>query len=70
MAAGIMVMVLLLHVVRVYLTGGFKKPRELIWVTGIILAVVTLTFGLTGYYYLGIKLVIGGVKLLRLLQKP
>merc|ERR1712003_329479 len=23
-----------LHVFRVYLTGGFKKPRELTWVTG------------------------------------
>uniref|UniRef100_UPI003001B919 cytochrome b6 n=1 Tax=Cephaleuros diffusus TaxID=1519597 RepID=UPI003001B919 len=27
-----MVLALLLHIFRVYLTGGFKKPRELTWV--------------------------------------
>jgi cytochrome b6 len=31
------------------LTAGFKKPRELIWITGIILAVTTVSFGVTGY---------------------
>ncbi|KAL4280887.1 hypothetical protein GQ457_03G017760 [Hibiscus cannabinus] len=36
-------------VFRVYLTGGFKKPRELIWVTGVILGVLTASFGVTGY---------------------
>jgi cytochrome b6 len=34
---------------RVYLTGGFKKPRELTWLTGIVLAVLTVSFGVTGY---------------------
>lgn len=34
---------------RVYLTGGFKKPRELTWLTGIVLAVITVSFGVTGY---------------------
>lgn len=48
-SSGIMVLTLILHVARVYLTGGFKKPRELIWITGVILALATLTFGLTGY---------------------
>jgi cytochrome b6 len=28
------VLMLILHVFRVYLTGGFKRPRELTWVTG------------------------------------
>ena len=36
---GVMVLMLILHIARVYLTGGFKKPRELIWLTGVILAV-------------------------------
>ena len=40
---------MILHVFRVYLTGGFKKPRELTWVTGVILASVTVSFGVTGY---------------------
>merc|ERR1712179_316112 len=42
-------MMMVLHVFRVYLTGGFRKPRELTWVTGVILAVVTVSFGVTGY---------------------
>ncbi|KAK8655942.1 hypothetical protein V6N13_108505 [Hibiscus sabdariffa] len=39
---------MILHVFRVYLTGGFKKPRELTWVTGVVLAVLTASFGVTG----------------------
>merc|ERR1712078_677569 len=38
-SASMMVLMLVLHVFRVYLTGGFKKPRELTWVTGVILSV-------------------------------
>lgn len=48
-SASIMVLMLILHIFRVYLTGGFKKPRELTWVTGVILAVLTVSFGVTGY---------------------
>ena len=48
-SSGVMVLILILHIARVYLTGGFKKPRELIWITGIILAVTTVSFGVTGY---------------------
>ena len=44
-----MVLTLILHIGRVYLTGGFKKPRELIWITGVLLAVATVSFGVTGY---------------------
>jgi cytochrome b6 len=48
-SASMMVMMMILHVFRVYLTGGFKKPRELTWVTGVALASVTVSFGVTGY---------------------
>lgn len=48
-SASMMVLMMILHTFRVYLTGGFKKPRELTWVTGVILAVVTVSFGVTGY---------------------
>ena len=44
-----MVCVLIQHVMCTYLTGGLKRPRELIWVTGIILAVMKISFGVTGY---------------------
>ena len=47
----IMLLILIVHIGRVYLTGGFKKPRELIWITGIILAVSTVSFGVTGYSF-------------------
>nr|YP_009968223.1 cytochrome b6 [Cyanidiococcus yangmingshanensis]QMX77324.1 cytochrome b6 [Cyanidiococcus yangmingshanensis]UNJ15940.1 cytochrome b6 [Cyanidioschyzonaceae sp. 3]WDB00368.1 cytochrome b6 [Cyanidiococcus yangmingshanensis] len=48
-SASMMVLMMILHVFRVYLTGGFKKPRELTWITGVILAVLTVSFGVTGY---------------------
>lgn len=48
-SASMMVLMMILHVCRVYLTGGFKKPRELTWVTGVILASLTVSFGVTGY---------------------
>lgn len=48
-SASMMVLMMILHVFRVYLTGGFEKPRELTWVTGVVLAVITVSFGVTGY---------------------
>ena len=62
-----MVLMLILHVFRVYLTGGFKRPRELTWVTGVVMAVITVAFGVTGYSlpwdqvgYWAVKIVSGG----------
>ena len=37
--ASFMVLSLVCHVYRVYLTGGFKKPRELTWLTGVGLSI-------------------------------
>jgi cytochrome b6 len=48
-SASMMVLMLILHVFRVYLTGGFKKPRELTWIVGVTMAVITVSFGVTGY---------------------
>ena len=48
-SSSVMIIILILHLGRVYLTGGFKKPKELIWTTGVILAVRTVSFGVTGY---------------------
>lgn len=48
-SASMMVLIMVLHVFRVYLTGGFKRPRELTWVTGVLMAVCTVSFGVTGY---------------------
>jgi cytochrome b6 len=60
-SASMMVM-MILHVFRVYLTGGFKN-RELTWMTGVILASVTVSLVLQDIHYLGIKLDTGLVKL-------
>jgi cytochrome b6 len=48
-SASLIVLMIILHVFRVYLTGGFKRPRELTWVTGVLIAVCTVSFGVTGY---------------------
>ena len=38
-----------LHMLRVFVYGGYKKPRELTWVIGVLLFAVILGFGFTGY---------------------
>ena len=48
-SSGLMFLMILLHISRVYLTGGFKKPRELTWITGLLLALITISYGVTGY---------------------
>jgi quinol-cytochrome oxidoreductase complex cytochrome b subunit len=48
-AANGMVVMCIAHMLRVFIMGAYKPPRELNWVSGIILLVVTLAFGLTGY---------------------
>ncbi|MBI2933603.1 MAG: cytochrome bc complex cytochrome b subunit [Planctomycetes bacterium] len=47
--AHLMVLVVLLHMLRVFWTGGYKKPRELTWIFGCGLLLITLGFGFTGY---------------------
>lgn len=48
-SSGLIQISLMIHVSRVFLTGGFKKPREFIWITGVLLAVFSASFGVTGY---------------------
>ena len=47
--AEVMVLAVGLHMLRVYLTGSFKHPRQFTWVTGIILLVLTLALSYSGY---------------------
>jgi cytochrome b6 len=44
-----MILGLLLHLTRVYLTGGFKAPREITWLSGVVLSVLTSSSAVTGY---------------------
>ena len=48
-AAHLMVVVVILHMVRVFLTGAYKPPREYNWVIGVILLALTLFLSYTGY---------------------
>ena len=47
--ASAMVIIVFLHILRVVLYGSYKAPRELTWVVGMLLFLVTLGFGFTGY---------------------
>jgi quinol-cytochrome oxidoreductase complex cytochrome b subunit len=48
-AAHLMVLVVGLHLVRVFYAGAYKKPREFNWLIGVMLLLLTLAFSFTGY---------------------
>ncbi|MGI9095003.1 MAG: cytochrome b [Thermoleophilaceae bacterium] len=45
----VMIVLLFLHMARTFVFGAYKYPRELNWVIGVVLLVLTLAMGLTGY---------------------
>jgi quinol-cytochrome oxidoreductase complex cytochrome b subunit len=48
-AATLMIAAVVLHQMRVYFTGAYRKPREINWMVGMLLLLTTLTIGFTGY---------------------
>ena len=44
-----MIVVVGLHMVQTFLWGAYKKPRETTWIVGVLLLMLTLAFGLSGY---------------------
>lgn len=48
-AANLMIISIFLHMMRVFFTRAFQKPRELNWILGFILLVLTMTISFTGY---------------------
>ena len=48
-AAHGMVLVVVLHMARVFYTGAYKPPREFNWIVGVILLLLTLGASFTGY---------------------
>jgi len=48
-AANLMVVMVTLHMLRVFITGSYKNPRELNWIAGAVLFMMTVGFGFTGY---------------------
>ncbi|CAA7599980.1 Cytochrome c family profile [Acididesulfobacillus acetoxydans] len=47
--ANFMVVLVFLHLLRVFYEGAYKKPRELTWIMGVILFLATLGLAFTGY---------------------
>ena len=47
--AHLMVIFVWLHMLRVFMTGSYKAPREFNWVVGVVLLVLTLFLSFTGY---------------------
>jgi cytochrome b-561 len=48
-AAHLMIAAVLLHLLRVFFTGTYRKPREINWVIGVLLLGLTLVAGFVGY---------------------
>ena len=47
--ASAMVVLVVLHLLRVFFYGAYKYPREATWLTGVVLLLVVIGFGFTGY---------------------
>jgi ubiquinol-cytochrome c reductase cytochrome b subunit len=47
--ASLVVVVVFLHLLRVFAMGAYKYPREMSWVVGVAIFLVVMLFGFTGY---------------------
>ncbi len=47
--ASVFIILLFLHMGRVFLYGAYKYPRELTWITGVLIMVMGMLLGFTGY---------------------
>ncbi|MGD9736634.1 MAG: cytochrome bc complex cytochrome b subunit [Solirubrobacterales bacterium] len=47
--ASVMVILVFLHMGRTFFFGAYKYPRELNWVIGVVLLILTMTMAFTGY---------------------
>ncbi len=47
--ATVMMVLIFLHMGRTFFFGAYKYPRELNWIIGVVLLILTMVMGLTGY---------------------
>lgn len=47
--ASTMIIVVVIHMIQTFLWGAYKRPREATWVVGVLLLLLTMAYGLTGY---------------------
>ncbi len=45
----VMVILIFLHMARTFFFGAYKYPRELNWIVGVVLLILTMTMAFTGY---------------------
>ena len=48
-SANLMILMAFIHMFRTFFMKSYRKPRELMWVSGFVLLVLSLGFGFTGY---------------------
>ncbi len=48
-SANLLVVIAVLHLIRVFLTGSYRPPRELNWLIGVAMLVLVLAANFTGY---------------------
>jgi quinol---cytochrome-c reductase cytochrome b subunit len=48
-AADVFIVAIVLHVLRVFFTGAFRKPRDLVWIVGVLMLAMALLEGFLGY---------------------
>ncbi|BFH13401.1 cytochrome b6 [Paenibacillus melissococcoides] len=47
--ASLVIVMMLLHTLRVFFTGSYKSPREMNWVVGVLILLIMIGLGFTGY---------------------
>ncbi len=47
--ASLIVIATVVHMLRVFLYGSYKAPREVTWLTGVVMLLIILGFSLSGY---------------------
>jgi quinol-cytochrome oxidoreductase complex cytochrome b subunit len=47
--ASVMVILVFVHMARTFFVGAYKYPRELNWIIGVVLLILTMVMGFTGY---------------------
>src|SRR2546425_2317831 len=48
-SANLMILTLFIHMASVYLTRAYRPPRQMTWITGVVLLMLVLAFGFSGY---------------------
>jgi ubiquinol-cytochrome c reductase cytochrome b subunit len=49
LGAEAMVLIVWLHMLRTFMTGSYKKPRQFTWFTGVVLLIATMFLSFSGY---------------------